>query len=146
VDPRDQIREMAARARAAGPAVMGLQTEFEFTLPVGYLDQTGTVHKTGAMRLATAADEILPLRDPRVVANQAYLVVVLLSRVITRLGPFTSVNPTLVERLFSADLAFLQDFYRRINEVGHTRIAVTCPSCDTKFEVEVGATGESGGS
>jgi hypothetical protein len=153
VDPRDQIRELAARARAAtaagfggAPGVSGLQTEFEFTLPVGYMDQTGAVHKSGAMRLATAADEILPLRDPRVVNNQAYLVIVLLSRVITRLGPLTSINPTLVERLFSADLAFLQDFYRRINEVGHTRIAVTCPNCDAKFEVEVGASGEAGGS
>jgi hypothetical protein len=135
---------MAARVRA--PALSGLQTEFEFTLPVGYVDQAGTVHKQGTMRLATAADEILPLRDPRVVANQAYLVVVLLSRVITRLGTFTAVNPTLIERLFSADLAYLQDFYRRINEAGHTRVAVTCPSCETKFEVEVGASGEAGGS
>jgi hypothetical protein len=128
------------------PPVTGLQTEFEFTLPLGYVDQTGTVHKQGTMRLATAADEILPLRDPRVVANQAYLVVILLSRVITRLGTFSSVNATLIERLFSADLAYLQDFYRRINEAGHTRIAVTCPSCDTKFEVEVGAGSGSGGS
>ena len=128
---------------AASP-LAGLQTEFEFTLPLGFVDQTGTMHKQGTMRLATAADEILPLRDPRVVANQAYLVVLLLSRVITRLGTFNSVNTTLIERLFSADLAYLQDFYRRINEVGHTRVAVTCPSCETKFEVEVGA-GESGG-
>jgi len=125
-------------------AAIGLQTEFEFTLPMGFIDQTGTVHKQGTMRLATAADEILPLRDPRVVANQAYLVVILLSRVISRLGSFTSVNTTLIERLFSADLAYLQDFYRRINEVGHTRVAVTCPNCETKFEVEVGAA-ESGG-
>jgi hypothetical protein len=102
------------------------------------------VHKQGTMRLATAADEILPLRDPRVVANQAYLVVILLSRVVTRLGSFTSVNTSLIERLFSADLAYLQDFYRRINEAGHTRVGVTCPNCETKFEVEVGA-GDSGG-
>ena len=137
---------MAARVRGSASPVSGLQTEFEFTLPVGYVDQAGAVHKQGMMRLATAADEILPLRDPRVVSNQAYLVVILLSRVITRLGTFTSINPTLVERLFSADLAYLQDFYRRINEVGHTRVAVTCPSCETKFEVEVGASGEAGGS
>lgn len=139
----------AMRSRPAGPAappVAGLQTEFEFTLPIGYVDNAGTVHKSGSMRLATAADEILPLRDPRVVANQAYLVVILLSRVITRIGGLTSVNAGLIERLFSADLAYLQDFYRRINEVGHTRVAVTCPSCDAKFEVEVGPTGESGGS
>ena len=139
IDPRDQIREMAARVRA--PAVSGLQTEFEFTLPVGYVDQAGTVHKQGAMRLATAADEILPLRDPRVVANQAYLVVVLLSRVITRLGTFTAVNPTLVERLFSADLAYLQDFYRRINESGHSRVGVACPHCQGEFEVDLSGPG-----
>ena len=146
VDPRDQIREMAARARASATAMSGLQTEFEFTLPVGYVDQNGNVHKDGLMRLATAADEILPLRDPRVVTNQAYLVVILLSRVITRLGTFTAINPTMVERFFSADLAYLQDFYRRINEAGHTRVGVTCPNCSTKFEVEVGASGEAGGS
>jgi len=144
-DPLDKLREMAARARATAPPLAGLQTEFEFSLPIGYIDQSGSVHKQGTMRLATAADEILPLRDPRVVANQAYLVVILLSRVITRLGPFTSVNPTLVERLFSADLAYLQDFYRRINEAGHARIGVTCPSCSVQFEVEVGAAGEAGG-
>jgi len=137
---------MAARARAAAPPITGLQTEFEFTLPVGYVDQAGTVHKQGVMRLATAADEILPLRDPRVVANQAYLVVLLLSRVVTRLGSYATLSTGLIERLFSADLAYLQDFYRRINETGHTRVAVTCPSCETKFEVEVGASGEVGGS
>ena len=136
---------MPGATPGAAPPVTGLQTEFEFTLPLGYVDQTGTVHKHGTMRLATAADEILPLRDPRVVANQAYLVVILLSRVITRLGTFSSVNATLIERLFSADLAYLQDFYRRVNESGHTRVAVTCPSCETKFEVEVGAGGDVGG-
>ena len=139
---------MAARVRAAsGPPIAGLQTEFEFTLPVGYIDQAGQVHKQGTMRLATAADEILPLRDPRVVANQAYLVVVLLSRVVTRLGTYTGgLSTGVIERLFSADLSYLQDFYRRINEAGHTRVAVTCPSCEAKFEVEVGASGEVGGS
>src|SRR5919205_1435009 len=100
----------------------GLQTQFNFTLPRGYVDEGGTLHREGTMRLATAADEIVPLRDPRVSANQAYLVIILLSRVITRLGtlPEGSINPGLVERLFSADLAYLQDFYRRINENGHT--------------------------
>jgi hypothetical protein len=125
----------------------GLQTEFNFTLPLGYVDESGNLHKSGTMRLATAADEILPLRDPRVNANQAYLVIILLSRVITRLGslPEGTVNPGLVERLFSADLAYLQDFYRRINESGHTRVAATCPSCSTQFEVnlEAAALGES---
>ena len=99
------------------------------------------------MRLATAADEILPLRDPRVTANQAYLVIILLSRVITRLGslPDGQINPSVVERMFSADLAYLQDFYRRINENGHTRLPATCPSCATRFEVdlEIAQPGES---
>ena len=98
------------------------QTEFEFTLPRGYVDDAGKVHKTGTMRLATAADEILPLRDPRVAANQAYLVIILLSRVITSLGTPPAVGVSTVERLFSADLAYLQDFYRRINETGTSRV------------------------
>jgi hypothetical protein len=121
----------------------GLQTEFEFTLPLGYVDDAGNLHKTGVMRLATAADEIFPLRDPRVTANQAYLVVVLLSRVITKLGSLREVNTGIVERLFSADLAFLQDFYRRINETGSPKVPATCPSCGTRFEVEVAGPGGS---
>lgn len=121
----------------------GLQTEFEFTLPRGYVDESGNLHQTGSMRLATAADEIFPLRDPRVTANQAYLVVVLLARVITRLGTLRDVNTGVMERLFSADLAYLQDFYRRINENGHSRIPAACPACGTHFEVEVGAPGGS---
>jgi phage FluMu protein gp41 len=125
----------------------GMQTEFNFTLPRGFVDEAGDLHREGTMRLATAADEIVPLRDPRVVANQAYLVVILLSRVITRLGTLNdgSISTGVVERLFSADLAYLQDFYRRINENGHSRVAATCPSCATQFdvEVEVAASGES---
>ena len=117
----------------------GFQTEFNFTLPLGYVDESGTLHKSGTMRLATAADEILPLRDPRVNANQAYLVIILLSRVITRLGslPEESINPGIVERLFSADLAYLQDLYRRVNENAHTRVTATCPSCATRFELDL---------
>lgn len=95
----------------------GLQTEFEFTLPRGYVDSEGNLHKRGRMRLATAMDEIAPLRDPRVRANQAYLVIILLSRVITQLGTVEVIDTGVVENLFSADLAFLQDFYRRINEM-----------------------------
>jgi len=125
-----------------------IQTEYPFTLPIGFLvEDEGTLHREGVMRLATAADEIVPLRDPRVVANQAYLEVILLSRVITRLGTIGngSINAGVVERLFSADLAYLQDFYRRINENGHSRVAATCPSCAAQFdvEVEVAASGES---
>jgi hypothetical protein len=117
----------------------GLQTEFNFNLPRGYVDDSGTLHRDGTMRLATAADEIVPLRDPRVVANQAYLVIILLSRVVTRLGALGNpqINTGVVEGLFSADLAYLQDFYRRINENGHNRVAAACPSCATQFDVEV---------
>jgi len=117
----------------------GFQTEFNFTLPLGYVDESGTLHKSGTMRLATAADEILPLRDPRVNANQAYLVIILLARVITRLGsiPEESINPGIVERLFSADLAYLQDLYRRVNENAHTRVTATCPSWATRFELDL---------
>lgn len=93
-----------------------LQTEFDFTLPRGYVDRDGNVHKTGRMRLATAKDEIEPLRDPRVRANQAYLVIILLARVITKLGTVEFIDTGVVENLFSADLAYLQDFYRRIND------------------------------
>ena len=95
-----------------------LQTEFEFTLPRGYVDGEGTLHKKGKMRLATAIDEIAPLRDPRVRSNQAYLVIILLARVITQLGTVENIDTGVIENMFSADLAFLQDFYRRINETG----------------------------
>jgi hypothetical protein len=118
-----------------------VQTEFGFSLPRGYLDPDGNLHRDGAMRLATAQDEILPMKDPRVQSNPGYLVIILLSRVITRLGELTHINPKVIESLFSADLAFLQDFYRRINETGHNRVGVTCPHCDSKFELEVNGSG-----
>lgn len=95
----------------------GLQTEFDFTLPRGFVDEGGTLHKKGKMRLATAMDEIAPLRDPRVRANQAYLVIILLARVITSLGTVENIDTNVVENMFSADLAYLQDFYRKINEL-----------------------------
>jgi len=95
----------------------GLQTEYEFTLPRGYVGPDGTLHRKGRMRLATAIDEIAPLRDPRVRSNQAYLVIILLARVITKLGSLEVIDTGVIENLFSADLAYLQDFYRRINEV-----------------------------
>jgi len=120
---------------------MNLQTEFPFTLPRGYVDPEGNLHKEGVMRLATAYDEIVPMKDPRVQSNQAYLVCILFSRVVTRLGSLQQVNPKVIEGLFSADLAFLQDFYRRINENGTSVISVTCPECDAKFPVEVNGSG-----
>ena len=131
---------------AAGPAAdTGLRTEFAFQLPVGYLDDDGVLHREGAMRMARARDEIAPLRDPRVRDNEAYLTVLLLSRTITRLGTVSSVTPGVIEGLFAPDLAFLQDLYRRVNQEGHTRASVSCPSCHTDFTVDVagGAPGES---
>lgn len=114
-----------------------IRTEFEFELPRGYVDASGTVHRTGAMRLATARDELIPLIDVRVKENAAYLTVVLLGLVITRIGTVTDVHAGVVERLFASDLAFLQDFYRRINAEGHTRAEVSCPTCHTEFEVDL---------
>ncbi len=122
-----------------------LRTEYEFVLPRGYVDSSGTVHRDGAMRLATARDELVPLRDDRVRENPAYLSVVLLARVITRLGTITDVHAGLVEDMFASDLAFLQDLYRRVNAEGHTRAAVTCPACSHEFAVDV-AGGRPGGS
>ena len=121
---------------------MTLQTEFEFTLPRGYVDKEGNLHKQGTMRLATALDEIVPLRDPRVTANQAYLAVILLARVTTKLGSLPDVNTGVIEKLFSADFAYLQDFYRRINENGTAKVATTCPECSHNFEVDLGHPGE----
>ena len=119
-----------------------MQTEFEFTLPRGYVDGEGQVHRRGRMRLATAKDEIDPLRDPRVRTNGAYLTIMLLSQVITRLGRVPEITAQVIEGMFSADLAYLQDFYRRINEVGTNRITVVCPDCERRFEVEVVPLGE----
>ena len=113
-----------------------LQTEFEFVLPRGYVDREGNLHKRGVMRLATAMDEIAPLRDPRVRQNQAYLTIILLSRVITTLGSVADVNPSVVEDIFSTDLSYLQTFYRRINENASTAVTATCPECNHKFEVD----------
>ena len=114
------------------------QTEMEFTLPLGYLDADGTLHREGVMRLATAFDEIAPLKDPRVQSNPAYLLVILMSRVVTKLGSLEYINPKIIEELFAADLAYLQDLYRRINENGHTRVRTQCPHCDQQFELELG--------
>jgi hypothetical protein len=113
-----------------------LQTEFEFTLPKGYVDKDGNLHRHGIMRLANAKDEIAPLQDPRVQRNQAYLVIILLSRVITKLGDLSDINPAVVENLFSADLGYLQDLYRRINSNGHTRVQIMCPECEHEFAVD----------
>jgi len=120
---------------------VGLQTEYNFTLPKGYIDESGNLHRKGTMRLATALDEIAPLRDPRVKSNQAYLTIILLARVVTRLGELQDINTGVIESLFSADLAFLQAFYRRINEGDDTVIHTKCPHCGQEVEVDIGEAG-----
>jgi hypothetical protein len=139
-------RAMASPPAPAGTAVhAGEPTEFDFVLPRGYTDDRGRVHRTGTMRLATARDELVPLMDARVRDNQAYLTVVLLARVITRLGDLTTIDDGVVETMWAADVAFLQDLYRRVNTEGHTRAAVCCPACSEEFAVDLagGRLGES---
>ncbi len=117
---------------------MAFQTEFEFELPRGYVDEHGSLHKRGVMRLATAADEILPMRDPRVQQNPGYLTIILLARVITRLGDVRAIDTRVIEKLFTADLAFLQNLYRQINETGSVLVKTGCPNCDHEFDVDMG--------
>lgn len=102
----------------------GLQMEFAFELPKGYLDSDGNLHRKGIMRLAKAIDEIVPMRDPRVQSNPAYATVIILSRVITRLGALGSVSPLVIEGLFACDLEYLQKFYRHINELDSPNPAI----------------------
>ncbi|MDL2232090.1 phage tail assembly protein [Ruminococcaceae bacterium OttesenSCG-928-L11] len=115
-------------------------TEFEFDLPKGYVDSSGVVHKHGVMRLATAADEILPLRDPRVVSNPGYLTVIILSRVITSLGTVQKLDPRIVEKFYSSDLAFLQSMYQTINAVEPITDKCVCPECGHTFEQPINFT------
>ena len=114
---------------------MAFQTEYTFTLPRGYLDRDGMLHKEGVMRLANAADEILPLKDPRVQQNPGYLTIILLSRVITRLGTLSSINTKVIEGMFTMDLAYLQDLYQRINTTDLPSYKVVCPHCNQEIEV-----------
>lgn len=111
------------------------QTEYEFTLPTGYVDEAGSLHREGVMRLATAADEILPLQDPRVVKNPAYLLIILLSRVVIKLGDVKQITPKTIEGLFAADLNYLQDFYNHING-GDSFLQAECPKCQHTFVME----------
>ena len=113
------------------------QTEFEFTLPCGYLDADGTLHRDGIMRRATAADEILPMRDPRVRNLPAYLIVILLSRVVLRIGTVREVTPAVIEGLFSQDLSFLQELYNRMNGLAPPPVRTACGRCGAEVEVEV---------
>jgi hypothetical protein len=122
---------------------MARQTEFAFTLPVGYVDRDDVTHREGIMRMATALDEITPLRDLRVRSNQAYLAVVLLSRVIVQLGTLPQVTTETIENLYVADLAYLQALYRKINEDGKSLITLTCPECKADYEVDLAELGGS---
>ncbi|HAN71295.1 MAG TPA: hypothetical protein DCQ36_06860 [Actinobacteria bacterium] len=117
------------------------QTSFDFVLPRGYVDATGTVHREGTMRLATARDELMPLLDPKVRENSAFLSLVLLARVVTRLGTLPTIDDQVMGGLWATDLAFLQDLYRQINSEGHTLIEVTCPDCASNFAVDLAGGG-----
>ncbi len=121
---------------------MVLQTEYEFTLPKGYVDADGNLHKKGTMRLANASDEIEPMRDPRVQKNPAFLAVIVLSRVISKLGDLDSVSPVIIQELFIGDLTYLQELYRRINGDGDVILKVKCRHCGESFEESFTAPGE----
>jgi len=111
------------------------KTEYEFTLPKGFVDREGNLHKRGIMRLATAKDEIAPLQDHRVRSNQAYMIISLLSRVIIKLGDLNSIDTRVVEGFFSADLDYLQRFYQKINEAEEQNIKFTCPHCSENIDI-----------
>ena len=128
---------VAVPAPTAGRAGEELRTEYPFLLPRGYVDDAGVVHREGVMRLATARDEILPQRDPRVRENEAYLTVLLLARTVTRIGDFTEITPELVESLFASDFDHLQRLYERINSDGEAVGVVACPACSNAFEVDL---------
>jgi len=114
-----------------------MQTQIEFTLPRGYVDAEGEVHRVGTMRLATARDEIEPLRDVEVRQNSAYLTVLLLARTVTRIGGITQVTPSMVEDLYAADFDHLQRLYEQINSDGDAVGIVSCPQCSHRFEVDL---------
>jgi hypothetical protein len=141
----DVLGPASPPASSSQPEPARLRTEFDFELPRGFVDSDGLVHRRGTMRLATARDELLPLYDARVQENSAFTTVVLLSRVITSLGTLPGISSNVIENMFASDVAFLQDFYRRINAEGHTRAAVTCPDCSHRFTIDLagGRLGES---
>ena len=116
---------------------MEFKTEYSFTLPRGYVDSDGNIHRTGVMRLANAADEILPLKDPRVQQNPGYLTVLLLSRVITKLGNLPSVDTHVIEGLYTMDLAYLQDMYQRINSMDGPVYKGICPHYGKRVDIPI---------
>jgi hypothetical protein len=119
-----------------------MQTVYDFTLPKGYMDSNGELHRRGKMRLATAGDEISATRDPRVLQNPSYLTIVILGRVITELEGVQGISATVIERLFTADLAYLQDMYQRINDIEPPTLTAVCPDCGKAFEVPLNFTRE----
>ena len=127
----------AAMTTMSADTGTGIRTEYPFVLPRGYVDQNGGLHREGVMRLATARDEIVTQTDSRVRQNPAYLTILLLARTVTKLGTLIDVDTFVIENLFASDLAFLQDLYRRVNQEGHTEVAVTCPDCGHEFGVDV---------
>jgi len=120
---------------------MSVETEFEFKLPRGYVDTVDKVHREGRMRLAVAMDEITLLQDPRVQANEAYLPVLLLSRVVTQLGNLAAITPQVVEGMFASDLVYLEDLYQRLNSSGCVTVGAVCPRCSIQFQLQVAPLG-----
>ena len=114
-----------------------IQTEYDFKLPGGYIDNRGQIHRDGKMRLATAADEIEAARDPRVLSNPEYMSVVLLSKVITKLGELEMITPKIIEGLFVRDMDFLKNMYQTINDVGEPVMHIPCPHCGEEFESKI---------
>ena len=119
-----------------------MQTVFDFTLPRGYITPAGELYQNGQMRLATARDEVESLQDPRVQANEAYLPIVLLSRVVTRLGSIDLVTPPIIENLFATDFAYLEDLYERLNTHEQVVLGAVCPSCSTQFQLQIAPIGD----
>ncbi len=113
------------------------KTEYEFTLPKGYVDKNGKLHKKGVMRLATAKDEIAPLQDYKVKNNEAYMIIILLSRVISKIGEVEHIDTGVIEKLFSSDLDFLQKFYQKINSSDSTEVAIKCPHCESEITLPI---------
>jgi hypothetical protein len=114
-----------------------LKTEYDFELPRGYVDASGNLHRNGVMRLATAIDEVEPLQDERARVNEGYLSILLLSRVVVRLGEVAPVPPSVIEGLFASDFAYLQEFYLRLNEDGNRHVETQCPSCGKRFGLDL---------
>lgn len=114
-----------------------MQIEFSFTLPRGYVEESGTLHRDGVMRLARALDEVAPFEDKRASANEAYLSILLLSRVVVRLGNISPVSPSVIEKLFASDFAYLQDLYVTVNEEANRVFETECPACGERFGLDL---------